>query len=201
MTSFLSRMQCSAVSAFTRVFDALWRCTADPGPRLLLIESWVTGSAARSLRRCAAPGTRERSHDFPRQTRLGAEPVRGRGPRQRCAAAAGRQAAPAAACRRGRPGPSARSRWRADAHAGHPLARLADLLGAARHRQDHGGAAAGARDQPAFRADFARSSPASPTSRRCSRRPAPGARPGRARSCSSTRFTASTARSRTASCR
>jgi hypothetical protein len=24
-------MRCSAISAFTRVFDALWRCTADPG--------------------------------------------------------------------------------------------------------------------------------------------------------------------------
>jgi len=25
-------MQCSTISAFTRVFDALWRCAADPGP-------------------------------------------------------------------------------------------------------------------------------------------------------------------------
>ena len=55
--------------------------------------------------------------------------------------------------------------------------------------------------EPAVRADFARSSPASPTSRRCSTRRARGARPGRARCCSSTRSTASTARSRTASCR
>jgi hypothetical protein len=26
-----SRTHCSAISAFTRVFDALWRCSADPG--------------------------------------------------------------------------------------------------------------------------------------------------------------------------
>ncbi len=48
---------------------------------------------------------------------------------------------------------------------------------------------------------FRRSSPASPTSRRCSTRPARGARPGRGRCSSSTRSTASTAPSRTASCR
>ena len=43
------------------------------------------------------------------------------------------------------------------------LARLADLLGAARHRQDHGGAAAGARDRASISSRSARSSPASPT--------------------------------------
>jgi hypothetical protein len=26
------RTQRSAISAFTRVFDALWRCAAEPGP-------------------------------------------------------------------------------------------------------------------------------------------------------------------------
>ena len=87
------------------------------------------------------------------QTRRRAEPVRGGGARQRRAAAAGRQAAPAEAGRRGRPGSSARAGRRADPHARQPLARLADLLGAARHRQDHGGAAAGARNEPRVRAD------------------------------------------------
>src|SRR5580698_10985978 len=29
--AYVSRTRCSAISAFTRVFDALWRCTADPG--------------------------------------------------------------------------------------------------------------------------------------------------------------------------
>ena len=92
----------------------------------------------------------------PRQTRRGrpTKPVCGGGARCRRAAAARRQAAAAEACRRGRPGSSARPRRRADADAGKQLARLADLLGPARHRQDHGGAAAGARDQPRIRADF-----------------------------------------------
>ncbi len=79
--------------------------------------------------------------------------------------------------------------------------RLAGLLGPARHRQDHGGAAAGGRDRTCISSRFRRCSPASPTSRRCSRPPARGARPGTARCCSSTRCTASTARSRTPSCR
>ena len=43
---------------------------------------------------------------------------------------------------------------RAHAHARYPLARLAGVLGTARDRQDHGGAAAGAGDRPAFRADL-----------------------------------------------
>jgi len=40
-------MRCSAISAFTRVFDTLWRCTADPG-------SFHTPSLLRS-RVCSAP--------------------------------------------------------------------------------------------------------------------------------------------------
>src|SRR5262249_25585296 len=32
----VSRTRCSALSALTRAFDVLWRCTADAGPRLLL---------------------------------------------------------------------------------------------------------------------------------------------------------------------
>ena len=90
----------------------------------------------------------------PRAKRAEAEPVRGRGPRARRAAPAGRPAAADAAGRGGRSGSSARARRRAHAHAGHPHARLADLLGPARHRQDHGGAPSGAGDRPAFRADL-----------------------------------------------
>ena len=108
---------------------------------------------------------------------------------------------PTQACRSRRPGPSARARRRAHAHAGDALARLADLLGPARHRQDHGGAAAGAGDRPAFRADFGdvlrRRRPQEGVRGRRAR----GARSGRARCCSSTRSTASTARSRIRSCR
>ena len=108
---------------------------------------------------------------------------------------------PQTARRGGGAGSSARARRRADAHAGDALARLAGVLGPARHRQDHGGAAAGAGDRPAFRADLG------DLHRR--RRPEEGvrggaraaARPGRARCCSSTRSTASTAPSRTVSCR
>ena len=32
-SSLVSRTRSSATSAFTRVFDALWRCSAEPGPR------------------------------------------------------------------------------------------------------------------------------------------------------------------------
>ncbi len=70
---------------------------------------------------------------------------------------------PRQARRRGRPGSSARARRRAHAHAGDALARLADLLGAAGHRQDHGGAAAGATRPNFISSRFRRSSPASPT--------------------------------------
>jgi hypothetical protein len=31
-TLTVSRTRCGAISAFTRVFDALWRCSAEPGP-------------------------------------------------------------------------------------------------------------------------------------------------------------------------
>ena len=125
---------------------------------------------------------------------------RGR-PRPRCAAAAGRQAAADGAGRSRRPGSSARPRRRAHPHAGDAHARLAGVLGAARHRQDHGGAAPGATRPTCISSRFPRSSPASPTSRRCSMRRARGARPDRARCSSSTRSIASTGRSRTLSCR
>ena len=46
------------------------------------------------------------------------------------------------------------ARWCAHAHAGDAVARFADLLGPARHRQDNGGAAAGAGNRTLFRADF-----------------------------------------------
>ena len=70
---------------------------------------------------------------------------------------------PAQARRGGRPGSSARPGRRAHPHARDPLARLAGLLGAARHRQDHGGAAAGRRDRRCISSRSRRSFPASPT--------------------------------------
>ena len=105
---------------------------------------------------CAADARcRRRSGDDPARTQKGgAESVLCGGARCRHAAAARRQAASAKAFRSRRPGPSARAGRRADAHAVDPLARLADLLGSARHRQDHGGAAARAGNRSAFRADF-----------------------------------------------
>src|SRR5882724_11981995 len=50
-------MQCSALSAFTRVCDALWRCAADPGSTWPIIMD--PGSAEQRIERCTAPGTRE----------------------------------------------------------------------------------------------------------------------------------------------
>ena len=88
------------------------------------------------------------------QSASGPSSVCGRGPRQGRAASARRQAAAAEARRGRRAGSSARAGRRAHPHAGDALARLAGVLGAAGHRQDHGGAAAGAGDRPAFRADF-----------------------------------------------
>ena len=85
--------------------------------------------------------------------------------------------------------------------AGDRLARLADLLGAARHRQDHRGAAARPRDRPPFRADLGGLLRRRRPEEGVRGRPRAGARRARARSSSSTRSTASTARSRTPSCR
>ena len=48
-TGRCSRVQtrCNAISAFTRVFDTLWRCCAEPGPmRLRLRRNMGSGSAA-----------------------------------------------------------------------------------------------------------------------------------------------------------
>src|SRR5665213_3341583 len=48
----VSRMQRSAISAFTRVFDALWRCAADPGPRLREAGSRVCGASSSDAAPC-----------------------------------------------------------------------------------------------------------------------------------------------------
>ena len=61
---------------------------------------------------------------------------------------------PIDARRGGRPGASDRRGRRADAHDPRRLARLDDLLGAARHRQDDGGAAACRRHRSRLRADL-----------------------------------------------
>src|ERR1700722_10438898 len=57
--SLVSRTRRSALSAFTRVFDALWRCDADPGP-MDVGEKLGPGSAAHHFVRscCPPPGTR-----------------------------------------------------------------------------------------------------------------------------------------------
>ena len=136
-----TRRTASGASSFCAAASRFPRCSADE-PR--------DASRVRAAKRVLdAPG-------HVRYAPAKARPhiVRRRRPRQRRAAPARRQAAPAKARRGGRAGPSARARRRADPHAGDALARLAGVLGAARHRQDHGGAAAGAGDRPAFRADF-----------------------------------------------
>ncbi len=70
---------------------------------------------------------------------------------------------PHEARRGGGPGPSARPGRGADADAVDALARLTRVLGPARHRQDHGGAAAWRRRPTCISSRFPRSSPASPT--------------------------------------
>ena len=82
------------------------------------------------------------------------EPLRGGGARPRRAASARRPAAPAHAFGDRRPGGADRAGRRADAHARHALARLARVLGAARHRQDDCGAASRQGDRPRLPADF-----------------------------------------------
>ena len=79
---------------------------------------------------------------------------RGRAEKAAAGPAAGRPAAAEEPRRGRRPGASDGRRRRADAHDPLRLARLDDLLGAARHRKDDGGAAARRRDRAAFRADL-----------------------------------------------
>jgi hypothetical protein len=50
------RSAISAISAFTRVFDALWRCAADPGAKLDLLDFWSRPYGA-PLERCTVSGT------------------------------------------------------------------------------------------------------------------------------------------------
>ena len=58
-TVLVSWTRCGAISAITRVFDALWRCSAEPGPRL---DMWTPdqqrirpkNGALRSIRGTAA---------------------------------------------------------------------------------------------------------------------------------------------------
>jgi hypothetical protein len=66
--SFVSRMRCSK-SAFTRVFDALWRCTADPGSfqTQRLLRSRVCSAPLRFAPCCAAPGKRSYVSAYARQ--------------------------------------------------------------------------------------------------------------------------------------
>ena len=126
----------------------LARGRCDPGHR-----SWSRRSAAPQLSRlCRRRNSPPLSHGKTRG--LQSQPVRGRRSRSRRAAAARRPAAADDARGRGRAGPSAGAGRRAHPHARHPHARLADLLGPARNRQDHGGAAAGRRHRAAFRADL-----------------------------------------------
>ncbi|BAL13582.1 hypothetical protein BJ6T_83390 [Bradyrhizobium japonicum USDA 6] len=50
-----SRTWCSAKSAFTRVFDALWRCSAEPGPMLRAKLSRVSSFRGGAQRDFVAP--------------------------------------------------------------------------------------------------------------------------------------------------
>ena len=117
------------------------------------VESVVQALAHRRGARRPAD-QRDAGRMSPKQPREADQPLcRGRDGAGRAASAA-RPAAPALARRRRRPGSHPRSRRRADAHAGDAHAGLAGVLGTARHRQDHGGAAVGGRHRTAFRADF-----------------------------------------------
>ena len=72
-TPYVSRMRCSAISAFTRVFDALWRCTADPGSlrtrRLLRSRVCSAPLRAKALRAAPRPGNTFLSHLLPDKIR------------------------------------------------------------------------------------------------------------------------------------
>ena len=53
----MPRMLRNAISAFTRVFDALWCCAADPGPMLyMILEFMGPGSAVQRHRAAPRPG-------------------------------------------------------------------------------------------------------------------------------------------------
>jgi hypothetical protein len=52
------RMLRGAISAFTRVYDALWRCAADPGPMRRVHRLVGPGSAEQRKGRRTASGTR-----------------------------------------------------------------------------------------------------------------------------------------------
>ena len=130
----------------------------------------------------------------------GPKPVCGRGPRQGRAASARRQAQAAEARRGRRAGSSARAGRRAHAHAGRRVRSVrwcsGDRPAPARPRWR----GCWRRRPTCISSRFPRSLPASPTSRRCSRKRVTAAKWGRARCCSSTRSIASTAPSRTVSC-
>ena len=46
----VSRAQRSTISALTRVFDALWCCAADPGPRFFEIKATGVPDLRRTVR-------------------------------------------------------------------------------------------------------------------------------------------------------
>jgi len=59
--ALMSRARCSATSAFTRVFDALWRCSAEPGSTFSIkLRKWARIRSAPLKGRSAASGARER---------------------------------------------------------------------------------------------------------------------------------------------
>ena len=100
----------------------------------------------------AASRSTSRWADEPETTTRGRNPVRCRGAGAGRAASACRPPATAYARRCRRPGPYPGPRRRADTHAADAHAGIADFLGTARHRQDHGGAAFGGCHRIAFRA-------------------------------------------------
>ena len=55
----MSRMRCGTISAFTRVFDALWCCSAEPGPALYRTRICGPRISSAPLTRCAASGERK----------------------------------------------------------------------------------------------------------------------------------------------
>ena len=123
-----------------------WRARASGSDRHAMCAQLLARSVVMGVRlpsRCDT--TMDRRHD---------KPVPGRRHGEGGAAAACRPAAPEKARRGGGPGSPGRRRRHADAHAQERAPAEHDPVGAARHRQDHGGAAAGGRDAARLRAAF-----------------------------------------------
>src|SRR4030081_402335 len=125
-----------------------------PRPAILRRRRAIPPGSGASPWCAAASRSRLRSADESEATTGRYKPVRRRGDGAGRAASASGQTTPALAIGCRRPGSYPWAGRGADAHAGDAHVRLADLLGTAGNRQDHGCAAVGGCDRTAFRTAF-----------------------------------------------